>query len=544
MSVADDLMADLLELDDVSATEAPVESSSSPSSSSAVKVDSLAPSNGRHGKRKDTAESDEDDVDDADMDEDLERDAAIEQLVKSGRDITALAKVLHSQVFKDLLHKVEAFTDIDRDTTAAQSTLQGMASRGTLEEDPEYKLIVAANNIVPDLETDMAIVHKYISDHYNARFPELLGLVKNPVDYAKIVQALGNHLDTSAVDLRALLLPSVAVMVNVTASTTAGKPISEQELETAMEGCRMMLSLEAARNKIMTYIESRMTLISPNLSALAGTSVAAKLLGAAGGLSALCRIPASNILVLGQSKKVAMGLSNIGIGRHRGLVWESDFVRATPSEYKRKAARLISAKVCLCARTDLAHAQRDGAYGRTIRAEIDTKIAKAMAPPPNKGVKALPVPDEPIKKRRGGRRARKIKEMYAVSDAQKAANRVAFGVEEQEIESFGDVRGLGMLTSSTGKVRAITANAKQKGGMTTSATPYSGLATSVPGMPISSSSAASGGAASGTATSLSFTPVQGLEFVDPSAQAQRVKDANDRWFNKSLGFASVLPGEK
>jgi U4/U6 small nuclear ribonucleoprotein PRP31 len=36
---------------------------------------------------------------------------------------------------------------------------------------------------------------------------------------------------------------------------------------------------------------------------------------------------------------------------------------------------------------------------------------------------------------------------------------------------------------------------------------------------------------SGTATSLSFTPVQGLEIVTPSlSAAQRVKEANDRWF--------------
>jgi U4/U6 small nuclear ribonucleoprotein PRP31 len=43
--------------------------------------------------------------------------------------------------------------------------------------------------------------------------------------------------------------------------------------------------------------------------------------------------------------------------------------------------------------------------------------------------------------------------------------------------------------------------------------------------------AASSDAGSGTATSLSFTPVQGLEIVTPSlSAAQRVKEANDRWF--------------
>jgi len=44
-------------------------------------------------------------------------------------------------------------------------------------------------------------------------------------------------------------------------------------------------------------------------------------------------------------------------------------------------------------------------------------------------------------------------------------------------------------------------------------------------------SALSSDASSGMATSLSFTPVQGIEIVTPSlSAAQRVKEANDRWF--------------
>lgn len=44
-------------------------------------------------------------------------------------------------------------------------------------------------------------------------------------------------------------------------------------------------------------------------------------------------------------------------------------------------------------------------------------------------------------------------------------------------------------------------------------------------------SALTSDAGSGTQTSLSFTPVQGIEIVTPSlSAAQRVKEANDRWF--------------
>jgi len=48
---------------------------------------------------------------------------------------------------------------------------------------------------------------------------------------------------------------------------------------------------------MLSFIESRMNFIAPNLSAIVGTSIAAQLMGTAGGLMALSRIPACNIQV-------------------------------------------------------------------------------------------------------------------------------------------------------------------------------------------------------------------------------------------------------
>ena len=49
----------------------------------------------------------------------------------------------------------------------------------------------------------------------------------------------------------------------------------------------------------------------------------------------------------------------------------------------------------------------------------------------------------------------------------------------------------------------------------------------------------SSGATSGMASSLAFTPVQGLELVNPEAQAQRVREANAKYFNTNAGFSNV-----
>jgi U4/U6 small nuclear ribonucleoprotein PRP31 len=49
------------------------------------------------------------------------------------------------------------------------------------------------------------------------------------------------------------------------------------------------------------------------------------------------------------------------------------------------------------------------------------------------------------------------------------------------------------------------------------------------------------GATSGLSSSLVFTPVQGLELVNPNAAAERVKAANNKWFNTQSGFLSAAP---
>lgn len=48
-------------------------------------------------------------------------------------------------------------------------------------------------------------------------------------------------------------------------------------------------------------------------------------------------------------------------------------------------------------------------------------------PPPVKFVKPLPKPIEGSKKKRGGKRVRKMKERYALTEFRKQANRMNFG---------------------------------------------------------------------------------------------------------------------
>jgi len=427
------------------------------------------------------------------------------------------------------------------------------------------------------------IVHKYIRDHYSIRFPELETLVTNPLDYSKVVSIIGNGpmdgdsikaLQTSknnrlGATLRAVLDGPSVMIVTVEATTTKGREMSEAELDRVMRACDMTLALDRAKKTLTDYVQSRMNLFAPNLTALIGSLTAAQLLNFAGGLTGLAKTPACNLPPLGSKKQSGTGFAtNVGV-RQQGFLYHSPIIRGIPNDLKRQAMRIVSAKVVLAARVDRVHNSPDGSTGEELKASCLARLEKLTEPPPNKGQRALPAPDDKPARKRGGRRARKAKEATAMTDLRKAQNRMVFGKEEKEV-GYGTgegTKGMGMIGQATdGRIRNLQVDQRTKAKLSAKnkgwggATPSSGSASSLRGFGQTANShidlrgkglrsSGVGSTASGTASSVSFTPVQGLELVDPRIQQEiqrKRKAEEDRWFKggtfTQVGSASTTGG--
>ncbi|CAO3594835.1 unnamed protein product [Absidia cylindrospora] len=325
-------------------------------------------------------------------------------------------------------------------------------------------------------------------------------------------------MDITNIDLR-FILPSATIMVvTVTATTTNGRRLTDEEWQRTEDACDMALALEEARKKIINYVASRMTIIAPNLSHVVGSATAAQLLSAAGGLREFCKIPGCNVQVLGNNRKVVLGFSVATSNPHGGgFIAQSPMVLAMPQDLRRKATKIISGKATLAGRIDQSRTATDGELGRKMREEIDQKLEKLQEPPPSKNTKALPIPDEGAKKKRGGKRVRRQKEVYAMTELRAARNRMTFGEQEEEFGYGDETEGLGMAAKQIGKIRATQADQRNK--------------VKAPKLKhYGNSSGLQTSQTSGLASSLSFTPVQGIELIDPTAAAERVKKANEKYF--------------
>jgi RNA processing factor Prp31 len=63
-----------------------------------------------------------------------------------------------------------------------------------VEEDPEYKLIVEGNQVMVQIDNEIGAIHNFIRDKYRTKLPELESLVLHPIDYARVVKAIGNEM--------------------------------------------------------------------------------------------------------------------------------------------------------------------------------------------------------------------------------------------------------------------------------------------------------------------------------------------------------------
>lgn len=434
-------------------------------------------------------------------------------------NVESVVKLHKSRKLQDALQKIDHYIKEPSDTSI---------EAGPIEENPEYSLIVTSNNLSVEVDNELLLVHKFIRDHYAIRFPELEQVIAEPWEYINAVRSLGNAKDLTKPETP--LSGKHVLGVSMTASISRGRMLEPKEWEVIDKACDVAFELRSAREKIFGYVESRMNVLAPNLSAIVGTNVAAKLLGVAGGLAAFVKAPAGNVFLFGALKKslASSHLSAASHQRHTGFIFQSPIVQSAPPEYRRKIQRTVAAKCALAARMDLERQCRDGSFGETQREKLVKYIEKMAEPPPTKMVKALPVPQETSRKKRGGKRARKQKEAYAQTELRKLQNRMAFGEEEQETGAFDETVGMGMIGSSKGRVRADVVDSKSKAKMSKA----NKLRTQLLGRSLGGGGGPSSNATlSGTSTSLSFTPVQGLEIVTPSlAKAQQVQAANERWF--------------
>ena len=215
--------------------------------------------------------------------------------------------------------------------------------------------------------------------------------------------------------------------------------------------------------------------------------------------------------------------------KNTGILYHTELVQSCPPFLRKKALKVVAAKAVLAARSDSYKNHTDGSEGLNLKKIIIDKIQKWQEPPKARTKKALPVPLEKKKNRRGGKRVRKLKERFAMTELRQEQNKMSFSTSGGEYSDSAMGWDLGMVGSKdSGKIRATTRkdnkiqlSKKQKKLL----------------------SAHSNHTTNGLQSTV-FTPIagvgEGLE-LRKIEQAKNVEEANAKWFSNNSGFLSALP---
>jgi len=215
-------------------------------------------------------------------------------------------------------------------------------------------LIVQAVETLDDLDKTLNLFANRIREWYGLHFPELSRIINNHETYAKLVRDLGERKNFSEENLRKTSLPKEKInKIIKAAQTSMGANLRDDDIDKIQILCSQYMNLLTARRKIEGYLKEMMKEEAPNLSAIAGPILGAKLIALAGGLENLAKMPSSTIQVLGAEKALFRSLRTGARPPKHGVLFQHVLVHGSKRSLRGKISRALAGKIAIAARTDI-----------------------------------------------------------------------------------------------------------------------------------------------------------------------------------------------
>jgi nucleolar protein 58 len=119
-----------------------------------------------------------------------------------------------------------------------------------------------------------------------------------------------------------LILPEdLEATLKAAAELSMGTEISDGDMAHIHSLCDQVISITEYRTQLSEYLRNRMQAIAPNLTALVGELVGARLISHAGSLMNLAKHPASTVQILGAEKALFRALKTKHDTPKYGLIY-------------------------------------------------------------------------------------------------------------------------------------------------------------------------------------------------------------------------------
>lgn len=230
--------------------------------------------------------------------------------------------------------------------------------------------IIQAIKALDEIDVMINGLSSRLREWYGLHFPELDNIIDSINGYAQIVMA-GKRQDLSKTVYEDAGFPDSKVeMLSVIQDKSKGGDISKENLVIVQSIAKQILEMAEIRRAMESHIESEMKSVAPNLSAILGAAVGARILSKAGSLKKLATMPASTIQILGAEKALFRALKTGTEPPKHGILFQHPIVHAAPRWQRGKMARAIASKAAIASRVDV----YGGGLNQTLLEKLNVRV--------------------------------------------------------------------------------------------------------------------------------------------------------------------------
>jgi len=287
----------------------------------------------------------------------------------------------------------------------AQLGLGHSYSRGKVKFNPARSdnMIIQSIALLDQMDKDLNTFAMRVREWYSWHFPELKDLVKDNYMFARCAAYIqdknslcahdggskggdedededeGENGGSSAEDKLPGLIEivgddEIANAVVAAARTSMGMDCSAFDMLNIINFTQRMVKLAEFRKQLAAYLSDKMDVVAPNLSALIGDTVAARLISKAGSLTNLAKAPASTVQILGAEKALFRALKTKGNTPKYGLIYHSSFIGRADAKNKGRISRYLANKCSIATRIDSFADEPTSAYGEKLRDQVEERL--------------------------------------------------------------------------------------------------------------------------------------------------------------------------
>lgn len=288
-------------------------------------------------------------------------------------------------------------------------------------------MIIQSIALLDQLDKDINTFAMRVREWYSWHFPELKEVVSDNFIFARCASYIKDKSKLTEEELPGLTEivgeEDISKRILKAARSSMGMDTSEQDMQNIIIFTDRMIALALYRKQLYSYLEEKMAMVAPNLSALIGETVAARLIQKAGSLTSLAKCPASTVQILGAEKALFRALKTKGNTPKYGLIYHSSFIGRAAAKNKGRISRYLANKCSIASRIDSFIDEPTSAFGNELREQVEERLKFfETGETPRKNVDVMTAVSNSLKKtvEKSDKKQKKDKKEKKESDSEEA----------------------------------------------------------------------------------------------------------------------------